>query len=203
VLATRAGANAIEACQPLFAALRALEAELNAEPRPPAYAGHPHPINLNIGVFSGGDWPSTVPAFACFDCRLSFFPGVSCAEMRRRVEEVVSRAAMGDSWLRASPPRVVFHGFRSEGHALPAGLPMVDVLTGCHRELCGAEPEEYIATCTTDLRAFVHFGRGQATCYGPVAHNIHAANERVLIDSVAHTAKAYALFLARWCGLAE
>jgi acetylornithine deacetylase len=36
-----------------------------------------------------------------------------------------------------------------------------------------------------------------------VAENIHAENERVRIDSVIHTAKVYALFLARWCGLAD
>ena len=37
----------------------------------------------------------------------------------------------------------------------------------------------------------------------PVAENIHAANERVKIESVIHTAKVYTLFLARWCGLVE
>ena len=72
-----------------------------------------------------------------------------------------------------------------------------------HRALTGNEAAEYIATCTTDLRAFIHFGRGQATCYGPIAENIHAANERVNIDSVMHVARAYALFLSRWCGLVE
>jgi len=69
--------------------------------------------------------------------------------------------------------------------------------------LTGEEAEEYIATCTTDLRAFIHFGQGQATCFGPVAENIHAANERVNIDSVMHVVRTYALFLARWCGLVE
>ncbi len=38
---------------------------------------------------------------------------------------------------------------------------------------------------------------------GPEAENIHAANERVKIASVIDTAKVYALFLARWCGLVE
>ena len=51
--------------------------------------------------------------------------------------------------------------------------------------------------------AGVDFLKGEATCYGPIAENIHAANERVNIESVVHTAKVYALFLARWCGLAE
>jgi acetylornithine deacetylase len=53
------------------------------------------------------------------------------------------------------------------------------------------------------LRAFHWFGSGQSTCYGPVAENIHGTDERVNIDSILHVARAYALFLARWCLLAE
>jgi acetylornithine deacetylase len=60
-----------------------------------------------------------------------------------------------------------------------------------------------VATCTTDVRAFHFFGHGQTTCFGPVAQNIHAFNERVSIASVIHTAKTYALFLARWYGVSE
>ena len=36
-----------------------LEAELNVDP-PAPYDGYPHPINLNVGMIPGGDWPSTV-----------------------------------------------------------------------------------------------------------------------------------------------
>ncbi|MDP6456780.1 MAG: hypothetical protein QF551_00290 [Candidatus Marinimicrobia bacterium] len=53
------------------------------------------------------------------------------------------------------------------------------------------------------LRVFHFYGRGEATCYGPEAENIHGANKRVSVESVIHTVKVYALFLARWCGLVE
>jgi acetylornithine deacetylase len=53
------GANAIEASFAVIDALRALETALNAV-RPPLFAAHPHPINLNVGMIRGGDWPSTV-----------------------------------------------------------------------------------------------------------------------------------------------
>lgn len=203
VLDTEAGANAIERCHPLMQALRELERELNDGPRPVAYASHPHPLNLNIGIIKGGDWPSTVPAEAEFHCRLSWFPGQRFEDMRRRVEDCVSRCSREDDWLRQFPPRVEFYGFRSDGHSLPADAPMLGVLGGCHKDLTGMAPEEYNCTCTTDLRAFTGYGRGQGTCYGPVAQDIHGSNERVNIESIVHTARAYALFLARWCGLAE
>jgi acetylornithine deacetylase len=202
VLDARGGVNAIEKCLPLFNALRALELELNRRPHP-AFAAVPHPANLNIGIIKGGDWPSTVPAFAEFHCRLGFTPDLTFSEVQEKVRKTIAAAADSDAWLSQNPPRVDFYGFRSEGHHLSRDLPAFETLGGCHRDLSGTDPKIYISTATTDLRAFVQFGGGQATCFGPVAENIHAENERVRIDSVIHTAKVYALFLARWCGLAD
>lgn len=203
VLAAAAGTNAIEKSWPVIAALRDLETAMNAEPRPAIYRDLEHPINLNIGIFRGGDWPSTVPAAAEFHGRLSFFPGTAYGEVCRRIEAAVARTARGDGWLADNPPLVVFYGFRSEGHAIDREHPVLAALNACHRELTGSEAECYVATCTTDLRAFHQFGRGRGSCYGPVAERIHAANERVNLASIGQVARSYALFLARWCGLAE
>jgi acetylornithine deacetylase len=203
VLAATAGTNAIEKIYPLIAGLRRLEAALNAADIPQAYAGINHPINLNIGIIKGGDWPSTVPAAAEFHGRLSYFPGVAYNAVCRQIEQAVAQAANADPWLAQNPPQVEFYGFRSDGHAVSGDLTALQTLNDTHRALTGQAAAEYIATCTTDLRAFIHFGNGQATCYGPVAENIHAADERVNLDSVMQVARTYALFLARWCGLAE
>jgi acetylornithine deacetylase len=203
VLEAPAGTNAIEKIYPVIDGLRRLESELNAADIPAAYDGINHPINLNIGIIKGGDWPSTVPAEAVFHGRLSYFPGVGYNEICRKIEQAVEQAAHNDSWLAENPPEVEFYGFRSDGHGVSGELPALRTLNDSHRALTGRAAAEYIATCTTDLRAFIHFGTGQATCYGPVAENIHAANERVNLDSVMQVARTYALFLARWCGLAE
>jgi acetylornithine deacetylase len=196
------GVNAIEKCFPLFKALRGLEEDLN-HPVHPAFRGVTHPINLNIGVFKGGDWPSTVPARAEFHCRLGFFPGVPFQTVRQGIVETLSGAALADPWLAENPPKIDFYAFRSEGHSLSPDLPAFRTLSDCQKELTGEPAAARVSTATTDVRSFVHFGKGQATCFGPVAENIHAENERVLVESVIHTAKVYALFLARWCGIAE
>jgi acetylornithine deacetylase len=198
----QAGVNAIEKCFPLFKALRDLEEDLN-HPVHPAFRGVNHPINLNIGVLKGGDWPSTVPARAEFHCRLGFFPGVPFRTVRERIVEALSRAALADPWLAENPPKVDFYAFRSEGHSLSPDLPAFQTLSDCQKDLTGERAVTRVSTATTDVRSFVHFGKGQATCFGPVAENVHAENERVLVESVIHTAKVYALFLARWCGIAE
>ncbi len=202
VLDTHGGVNAIEKCFPLIAALRRLEATLNRSEHP-AFKGIENPANLNIGIIKSGDWPSTVPAKAEFHCRMGFFPETPYEDIRRDIVRAVSEAAAEDPWLASHPPAVEFYGFRSEGHSLDPGMQAFRQLDGCHRSLTGSPAENFISTATTDLRAFVQFGRGQATCFGPVAENIHAENERVWIDSIVHTARVYALFLARWCSLVE
>lgn len=203
VLATAAGTNAIEKSTPLIAGLRWLESAMNQEPRPEPYRDLDHPLNLNIGIFRGGDWPSTVPAVAEFHGRLAFFPGTPYAEVCRRIEATVGEAAAKDPWLAENPPRVEFYGFRSEGHSIGRDHPVLATLDACHHDLTGEPAAAYVSTCTTDLRAFHHFGRARGSCYGPVAENIHAGNERVELASIQQVARTYALFLARWCGLAE
>lgn len=203
VLDAPAGTNAIEKCFSLIKALRALEAEMNAEPPPAEYRDIQHPLNLNIGIFQAGDWPSTVPAAADVHGRLGYYPGTRFAEVAQRIEDTVGAAAREDDWLRENPPQVTFYGFRSDGHVLPLETPALQTLSACHELITGQPAQPYIATCTTDLRAFHHFGRSQHTCFGPVAEDIHGADERVHLESVMHTARTYALFLAQWCGLKE
>jgi acetylornithine deacetylase len=202
VLSAHSGVNAIEKCFLLIRALRELEKDINAEPHP-AFSQNVHPANLNVGIIKGGDWPSTVPAEAEFHCRLGFLPGMTFSEIRSKVADAVARSAATDPWLAENPPVVAFYSFRSEGHHLPPDMPAFEFLQGCQKDLTGRPAAIHECTCTTDLRAFVHFGRGQATCFGPVAENIHGVNERVNIDSVIHTAKVYALFLSRWCKLID
>jgi len=202
VLDTHGGVNAIENCCYLMGALRQMEAELNLEPSP-AFPHDPHPANLNIGIIKGGDWPSTVPAMAEFHCRQGFLPGTSFEQISELITQTIAKAAAADEWLAANPPKVEFYGFRSQGHHVPRDLPVLATLGGCHQDLVGQPAANYYSTATTDLRAFLHYSKTQGACYGPVAENIHAQNERVNLASVIHTAKTYALFLSRWCGLVE
>ncbi len=203
VLEAGTGANAIEKSFHIIRALREMEKQLNNQNKPAEYGGFDHPLNLNIGVINGGDWPSTVAAFARFDCRMSYYPGMSYNEIKKIIVTTVEKSATKDPWLKDNPPRIIFYGFRSEGHTISTDMPALSLLSACHMDISGKSADKYISTCTTDLRAFISFGKGQATCFGPVAENIHAENERVLIESVIHTARVYALFLARWCGLCE
>jgi acetylornithine deacetylase len=203
VLEAQAGTNAIEKLFPLIQLLRELEQEMNTEAVPEAYQGVDHPINLNIGIVQGGNWPSTVAAEAEFHGRLSYFPGTGYQSVCQRILQTIKQAEDQDPWLKENAPSIEFYGFRSDGHTVSRTLPALETLNGCHHALTGQDAQEYIATCTTDLRAFHFYGNGQCTCFGPMGGSFHGANEWVDMESIIHTAKTYALFLARWCGLVE
>jgi acetylornithine deacetylase len=197
------GTNAIEKSYVLIGALREFENMLNEKNIHPAYRNIEHPLNLNIGIIKGGDWPSTVPAEVELHGRMSYFPGDSYEDICRLIRNAVEGAAKADPWLRENPPALEFYGFKSDGHSLSKNLSAFEALNGCHKSLTGFDAEEKVCTCTTDLRSFVHFGKGQATCFGPVAENIHGSNERVNIESILHVCRVYSIFLARWSGLAD
>lgn len=202
VQATSSGINAIAKLHRLEPYLQALEFELNDQHREGAYRDMEHPFNLNIGMIQGGNWPSSVAAFAELEGRIGFPPGMTADTIMQRVRDCVARACAQDPALASDPPVVQFQGFRSEGHIVDTKHPGITLLSQCHQRLLEREPEPYWSTCTTDLRAFHCYDRTAGTCYGPVANNIHGVDECVNIESIRHTLKTYALFISRWCDLA-
>ena len=162
-----------------------------------------HPFNLNIGQIKGGNWPSSVPAYAELEGRIGFPVGMTANQIMQRVSYCIEQATSELASFRNQKPVLRFHGFRSEGHLIDVQNPGIQLLAECHRHLTNREPEQYLSTCTTDLRAFHFYSRTAGTCYGPTAENIHGIDERVDIESVRHTLKAYALFISRWCDLGK
>ncbi len=199
--ASRLGFNAVEAACGVLASLRRLEERLNENP-PPPFDAFEHPINLNPGVISGGDWPSTVAATCTLSCRIGLYPGQGPDEMRALVERAVAGAAAEDPRLAQSPPKVRYDGFSCEGAVVDRGEPVVAALSGAYERLHGEKPELVATTATTDVRHFVRAGI-PAVCFGPRAENIHGIDERVSLRSVVETAQVLGLFIRDWCGLVE
>jgi acetylornithine deacetylase len=193
---TGAGANAIEVSYTVIDALRGLEAELNAA-KPPLYADYPHPINLNVGMIRGGDWPSTVAAECVTSFRLACYPGDAVADLRERVEQTLATAAP------AHRIEVLYDGFQCEGYELAPDSPVITGLADAAARVTGQRPSLFASTATTDARTFHLYGGTPAVCFGPHAENEHGVDERVHIPSVTETAQAIALFIADWCGLEE
>ncbi len=192
------GQNAIEAAYAVLAELRELEAELNAN-APPPYDAIEHPIHLNPGVIAGGDWPSTVAARCTLSCRLATYPGHDPDELRRMVEEAVTRAGRRSPLLQSHPAQVRYDGFICEGCEVPADEPLVGTLAAAYEAVHGEAPALRATTATTDARHYVRNGI-PTICYGPRGEGAHGVDERVSIASMHECAQVLARFTLAWCG---
>lgn len=196
------GANAIETCFPLMAALHRLERKWNeAKVGIPYFEDLDHPINFNVGKIIGGDWASSVPAWCSFDCRISIFPGWNAAEKAAEVERCVQAAAMDVPFLSNNPPEVEWNGFFAEGYVLPEGSEAESALAKAHMKSFGRELESFVTPGYLDGRVFVLYDDCPCMVYGPYADDIHGFDERVSLSSVKRVTGTIALFIAEWCGL--
>ncbi|MGH2616500.1 MAG: ArgE/DapE family deacylase [Thermomicrobiales bacterium] len=194
------GVNAVTKSIPIMQALQALDVRLNEQTHP-TFAEIEHPINLNIGVIHGGDWPSTVPGVCELHCRLSCYPGQTVEATRREIEAAIADAITGDPWFAEHPPRITWDGFQSAGSTVSLEEPSVQLLNHWHERVIGAPMALKAGTGINDMR-YYNFVGIPCGCYGPAGGNGHAADEWLDLRSLAPTAKVLSAFLLDWCRVA-
>lgn len=196
------GVAAIDFALYMFGELKKLEHQWNApEGRHEHFHAHEHPVNFNLGKIHGGEWASSVPTACRADIRIGFYPGISPAEVRQKIEKLFAEAHRQHPQNNSLEYKLVYEGFQAEGFVLDMNEPVVTTLADCHRSIAGSEIEKRAFTGTTDARFFNLYGNTPATCYGPLAANIHGIDEWVSIDSMMQVASVLALFTTRWCGI--
>jgi acetylornithine deacetylase len=192
------GVNAIDKIWLIYKALK----ELNEERQrrivfPPAEECEPdvkgHVTTLNIGMISGGDWPSTVPAWAEIMCRIGWPPGESIREIESQILDRLKEVSRRDPWLRENPPEYCTIGWRAEPSMVGTSDPFVSKLSDLAFKVTGRRPRFCGGTAGLDTRFFINDFNIPSVGYGPIAHNIHGINEFVELDSVIQVAKVIAL----------
>jgi acetylornithine deacetylase len=181
-------------------ALRALEREMN-EDIEASMAGVVHPYNLNVGSFTAGDWPSSVPASATLRLRVGHPTAWTSDEAAARVRAAVE--TVDDPWLLDHPVAIRPSGFRAKGYAIARDDPLVDRLARAHEAAHGARPAPIAMASTTDARLYLNDAGVPAVCYGPTANDIHGIDESVELRSIIDGAKTLARFIADWYGAAR
>ncbi|WP_309072766.1 ArgE/DapE family deacylase [Arthrobacter sp.] len=193
------GFNAIDAAYNVMGALRELEAKWNADKGShPYFEDLDHPINVNIGMISGGDWPSSVPSWCEFDVRAALYPGVPAADVWDEIQMCLRTTTAAGAAVSAERT-----GFFSEGYILEEGSEAEARLADAHQVVFGSALQSFTTPGYLDGRVFTLYAGIPALVYGPVSEAIHGFDERVNIASVRQVTKTIALFIADWCGVTE
>lgn len=155
----------------------------------------PHPYNINVGTLAAGNWRSSVPTQVHLGVRMGHPRALTTNEVLDaawlRMAQAVSERAPGvELNLRQS-------GFRAEGYALRESSLLVQLVAACHQTALGTVPARFGLGSTTDARYYVNQLGIPALCYGPVAHNIHGVEERVLLSSIVDGARTLARLIMR------
>ena len=196
------GANALEKAIHIWPFLKRLESEWNARKADhPIYRDHPHPIRVNLGKLSGGDWVSSVPATARMEVRLGVLEGEDLAQIRQEILDRVAEACAADPYLRDHPPKATFHGFMADGYVLEPGSEIEAAMGRAHEAVFGTPVTSTISSAVTDARYFGLYQDTPSIVYGAVCGQPHGIDEYVELDSLKQATRAYALFIADWCGL--
>lgn len=197
------GFNAIDAAYKVIDGLRHLERQWNDDKgNHPYFEDVDQPINFNIGGISGGDWPSSVPAWCEIQVRVSTYPGTSADDAWGEIVQHVNRVAHS-SGRKPFEVELTQDGFYSEGYVLEPGGDAERLLGETHRASFGQELTTFTTPGYLDARVFINYGDIPTLVYGPVSENIHGFDERVDIESVRRCTQSMALFLASWCGVRE
>ena len=195
------GVNAIGKLLPLYLAMVELDAERAAHWPDPFFGGmSDRAVNLNVGSFQAGNWPSTVAGRAQMECRVAFIPPQTMGEVRAEVEARIDAVARADPWLREHPPRVEWFGWQADPWRQDVGDPFVRTLAGVVESVTGVKPPLVAATGGLDARFAGHFGI-PAACVGARGAGMHGVDEYVEVESVVETARMIAATIVAWCGV--
>ena len=192
--------NAVDVAMDLARALRGLPEQLNRGTRHPVYAHVENPYTLNLGVVSGGDWPSNVPLECRLGARLSFPPDWPVERAQQAVEAAVDAYATGHPWLSTTPPRLRWNGFRAHGYTIDPEHELVATLREQVGVVTGAPARVSPMFGTADARYFADDGI-PAVYFGPAGGGMHAPDEWVDLASVHRVAQVLARTLVAWSGV--
>lgn len=192
--------NAIEKMYPIIQAIMRLDEERARTVHHPLFERTiDRSCHLSIGTMKAGDWPATIAGSAEIAGRVSCIPGETKADVQKAVETAVRAAAESDPWLRDHPPVIEWTGVQTEPWYQDPAHPFVQTFHTAAQDTLQREVflEGRKAAC--DARFASKFGIA-AACTGPIAGNIHGADEWVDIPSVIKTTQVLARTVLGWCG---
>lgn len=111
------GVSAIEKTIVLIEHLKNLERELLEEARrDPLFGSWERPLQLNVGLIEGGEWPGSIPQRCVLTANLGFLPNYSITQIQERLERHLSE--ISDQWILDGHYDLHYNGIRNGAYVM-------------------------------------------------------------------------------------
>ncbi|MDR7000747.1 peptidase [Neobacillus niacini] len=195
------GVSALEKTMMVVNQIKALEIRRNELIDDPLYDKTPIPIPINIGVVSGGTWPSSVPDLVKIEGRMGVAPHEKMEDAKREMSECLRRLAEIDPWFAEQPAVLEWFGARWLPGSIDIEHELMNSLVYQYREAVGEEAVIEAAPWGTDGGLLTEIGKIPTIVFGPgVTEMAHYPNEYIEMEKVFKAAEIIALTLIQWCG---
>ena len=192
------GINPIDCAYDLLRELHRLDKK-RMKVRYPAFEKYfKYASQINIGVFKSGEWPSTVPGNAILEGQINWIPGEKMENIKKEVEDAVSRAAGKNAWMRMNPPTVEWFGWNAEPCVVEEKEAIVQVLQKAYQDVTGKTLDFTGCPAASDARFYANQGKMPFILFGPTG-DCHCANEYVLVEALISCIQIVATFVSMWC----
>lgn len=192
------GVSAIEKAVKVIRAFTEYEKVLVAESKGyRLFERYEQPVQLNVGMISGGVHPSTVPSEAVIEGGVGFLPNKSMDQVKADLRAAI--LAIDDSWLREHFV-LDFPKLHNDSYEFPADHPLpVALKRAC--DAVGIGPDIFGWNVSCDARLYARLAHLPTVVFGPgdIA-DAHSTHERIGVSQMLEAAKALSLFLMEWCG---
>lgn len=194
------GINAVEKAYVVYDALKELEKERLKSKSHELYNHLEIPFCINIGKFTAGNWPSSVPEEAILEGRMGVSPVESVADAKREMQDAINKAAEEDPWLKDNYPELEWFGSCWVGGAIEKDHELVSNISNHHEQTLSQKPDILGAPWATDAGVLIQYGHIPTVIYGPgKGHTAHQANEYIEVDDMLNTIKVLAKSILDWC----
>jgi len=174
---------------------------------PPLYQGFADPVPVLLAKAVTGGWgerePLSVPADSKVELYWQLMPGEDRALVLQQFYDWLAELVVDAPQLYAEPPRVEFNYRIMPGTQMDPGAPLVTELAECVHAAIGRAPAITGAPYPCDLFAIQQDFDTPAVVFGPAGGNAHTGDEYIDVASALSFVRSLALFIARWCGVAD
>lgn len=196
-----AGVSAIEKFQPVFTAIRALEAERNLDVDP-MMARWDIAYPIEVGSVHAGDWTSSVPDLLVAEGRYGVRLDETPEQARAAFERAIAAAGTADPWLRDHPVAVEWWGGQFASCRARGADALLDAVARAHQSVSGRRQLSWGAPYGSDLRLLTNIAGIPTVQYGPGDVTLaHGPGESVPIDEVIIAAQTLAVLAMDHCGV--